>query len=364
MNKLAATFLLLASCAGGGKNTEAVTPGKELLCPSGTTNAGSTIVTMDCNTVVQYEGREVNATLDLGQWGKAGLHDAPRVLREIDQAASDAQLQFTQSCRVYNSCQMLSADFNRSLADTQAQFRKLREKLSLLQASGGNPALLREALASAYEVAVPAPKRESAALAASLVVQAKDPPDSPARVIRDGDQLRTGAKLVVGIDVNHDAHVYVFQRHQGRLDVLFPNAALQNLSNPVPAGAVVRIPPDGHVFTLNDKDVGEERLYVAVSLRPLSDLGAALGGGSGTEPAPAQVERAMTSLFDEGKPDCAGRHRGLEVKADDQCSSMTRGLEVTPSAGTGGFDSDASRRLRAAPGDDVILQTLSFRHIP
>ncbi len=355
------TLSFATACGSAAKNNEAVRPGKELRCPSGSVNAGQTILTMDCNTVVQFEGHEFEATLD-AKYVAAGLHNAPRVLRDIDAAATDAQVQFTQTCRVYNSCQMKSDDFQRELSTTQAHFRELREKLMLLSAAQGNPEAVRATLADAYEMTVPPETRKQATLAAQLTVQAKDTPGDTPRILKDGDTLHTGAQVVVGVDVSQPAYVYVFQYHQDQeLDVLFPNPAISRLTNPLPAEKTVRIPPGGQVFTLNDEDLGAERIYIAASLRPLDDLQAALQGESG-QPGSAPVEQAMGNLFGEGNPACGDSHRGLTV-TDEPCGSMSRGLQIASDEANDFFDDSGSSQARTAPGDDVVLQSLSFNHV-
>ncbi len=356
--------LVLLGC-GGAKTEEAVSPDKETACPDGTVNGGKTILTMDCNTVVQYQGNEFESSLEVKDWVKAGLHNAPKVLRDVDHAATESQVQFTQTCRLYNSCQMKSEEFNAELARTQDQFRRLREKIALLEASNGNPEVLRTTLSEVVVATVPPQKRAESTLAVNLLVQVKDPANSAPRSLSEGETLHTGAKLVVGLEVSQPAYAYVFEKHESKaLDVLFPNAKIQTLSNPIASGAMVRVPPGGQVFTLNNQDLGTETLYVAVSLRPLADLESALNQ---TASAPAaggdRVGSALGRLFEEGKPECNGQHRGLEV-TDDPCGDLTRGFTTSAEKADDFFGGTGSTRAQATPGDDVVIKTFSFKHVP
>ncbi len=361
---LLSSALLVSLTSACATERETVAPGKELPCPNGTVNAGNTILTMDCNTVVQYQGTEFQSSLAIQNWVDAGLSSAPKALRDVDQAATDAQVQFTQTCRAYNSCQVRADDFNRELARTQDQFRALREKISLLQASGGNPAVLRSTITEVYRSTVPAERQVEETLALNFTVQAKDPGSASPRVVGSGERLRTGAQLVFGIEVSQTAHVYVFQKHQnGSLDVLFPNPGIQNLPNPLPAKTLVRIPPQGQTFTLNNEDLGRENVYIAVSTAPLDDLEKVLSQQGGS-PSANSVGPVMRDLFEAGTPECSGKSRGLELAPEDSCGTLSRGLELSGSKADPFFQNPGSVRAQATPGDAVILKTWSFEHTP
>lgn len=361
---LLSSALLVSLSSACATERETIAPGKEVPCPNGTVNAGNTILTMDCNTVVQYQGTEFQSSLAVQNWVDAGLSSAPKALRDVDQAATDAQVQFTQTCRAYNSCQVRADDFNRELARTQEQFRTLREKVSLLQASGGNPAVLRSTITEVYRSTVPAERRAEETLAVNFTVQAKEVGASAPRVVADGERLRTGAQLVFGIEVSQAAYVYVFQKHQnGSLDVLFPNPGIQSLPNPLPAKTLVRIPPKGQTFTLNDEDLGRENVFLAVSKTPLDDLERVLAT-SGGSPTASAVGPVMKNLFEEGTPECSGKSRGLELANEDSCGTLARGLELSGEKADPFFEGPGSVRAEAVPGDAVILRTWSFEHTP
>jgi hypothetical protein len=360
---ICAALALSMGCGGESPGSGQTGGGKERVCPGGTGNAGSTIMTVNCSTVVKYDGNEVEASLNVKSLGGAGFKNVPQVLREVDQAATESQVQFTQVCEMYNSCQLTSAEYRARLDAAQAHFRKLRERVSLLQASDGNPEVLRQTMQTLYFETVPPEKVAQSTLGMEMSVQAKQGA-APARTIADGEVLRTGDQVVFGVRVSQPAHVYVFQKKQsGALDVLFPNSAISNLQNPLPAGQLVRIPPGGQVFTLDDQDLGREQVYIAVSRSPLTQLDSALrAAGAGASNGVDQVGQAMGDLFNEAAPECQEQTRGLTVQSESGCGSMTRGLTPQKSSGDDFFGGQSTVAARSNPGDDVILRTFSFIH--
>jgi hypothetical protein len=225
--------------------------------------------------------------------------------------------------------------------------------------------VLRSTVAELYTSAVPSDVRAQTAINMEFVVQAKSGDSGSPVVLQGGERLRTGDQLVFGVRVSQAEHVYVFQRKgsEGRIDVLFQNAAIDALKNPIVANQLVRIPPAGTVFTLDDQDLGREDVYLAVSRRPLPDLDAALRGAAASDAkAPALVEPAMIDLFSEGVPECAERTRGLQIESTDACGSVARGLTPAASRTDDFFGRSSSMQASTAPGDDTILRTFSFHH--
>lgn len=354
--------LLLASGCGS-PHREPSNGGEEITCPSGSANPGATIRTVNCSTVVRFDGDSLNTNLDVVGLGKAGIKHADLVLREVSQAAYDSQIQFTQTCELYNACNLTSAQYRERLDETQAHFRNIREKVSLLEAAKGNPAVLRQTLARLYDEAVPRPQAARNALAFEFTIQTRSG-NGKVRTLRSGDVLRTGDAVVFGVRTSLPSYVYVFQRKpSGRLDVLFPNPGI-SVSNQLTPGKLVRLPPNGQSFRVNAEDVGEEVLYLAASRTPLSDLMAALARVTSDDPSgEQQVERAYTDLFSAAAPECTPKLRGLAVTDDADCNSLTRGLTLAPTATDDFFSEGASLKARSMPGDDVVLQTFRFVHV-
>jgi hypothetical protein len=245
------------------------------------------------------------------------------------------------------------------LDETQTHFRRIREKVSLLEAAQGNPEMLRAAFTQLYVETVPTTQIAESTLGVEFSLQAKQ--GGAVNVIRDGQTLRTGDEVVFGIRTSKAAHVYIFQKKAtGKIDVLFPNEKISSMSNPIPAGQLVRIPPKGQVFTVDDQDLGLETIYVAASKTPLSDLDEALSA-AGDSGESEQVAQAMDSLFDEAAPECAEKTRGFDVAEESGCG-RTRGLEPQAASGDDFFTDAASVQAQSAPGDDVVIQTISFNH--
>jgi hypothetical protein len=335
-----------------------------MACPSGTVNAGKTIVTMDCNTVVQYDANDLAATANVLDWVSVGLKQAPAVLRQVNDAATDAQLQFTQTCRVYNACQLRGDDFTERLAETQSYFRELRARVEEIKASAERPELVRVKLSELYTSSVPPEKRAEQTLSVDFVVQAKTAEADSVRTLKNGESLRSGAEVVFGLRVSKPAHVYLFQRNatDGAIDVLFPNAAITTLRNPIQPGTLVRVPPSGNVFTLDEDDIGTEHVYIAVSTGVLGDLEHALRTAQGKRQGEEELASAMGDLFAQGAPECRGVPRSLKITSKKGCGSLSRGLTLAPEKDDF-FKGESSVRAQNAPGDDVILRTFTFEHL-
>jgi hypothetical protein len=339
----------------GYARRESVEPGRELRCPDGTALPNKTIITMDCNMAVRYDASELSATLTLDKLGSAGLKNSEVALRQIDAAASDMQLHFLQICRQYNSCQLAHDELEVARREAQAFFRLLREKLELLRSAGADSAATRISFNELYRQTVPSVERAKQTLEVSLQVIARDTATGPSRVLHDGETLRTGAQLAFDVSVSRAAHAYLFQRKQnGKIDVLFPNAGIAAVSNPLPAGGSVRLPPPGQQFTLDAEDLGVETIFVAASLQPIGDLERALAQRNVED---ARVASVVASLVTQGNPECAGVTRGLELTSDQGCGSATRGLTLTPKT-TG-----PSLVAASLAGDDTIVRSFRFNHV-
>ncbi|HEX5658745.1 MAG TPA: DUF4384 domain-containing protein [Polyangiales bacterium] len=352
--------MLLASALGcGHAYKESVAPGKEQYCPDGTALPGKTILTMDCNMAVRYDASELSATVTLDKLGEAGLKHSAVALRQIDQAASDMQLHFMQTCRQYNGCQLTHDELEAARQQAQSFFRVLREKLSIVQSAGADSAATRTAFNELYQHAVPSVERAKQTLEVTLQVVGRDADSSATRVMHDGETLRTGAKLAFDVRVSQQAHTYLFQRSQsGKIDVLFPNGGIVKAGNPLPASTSVRLPPPGQLFTLNAQDLGTETVFLAVSREPIADLERALASAS---PDQARVATVVDTLLTQGQPECAGETRGLELTSDVGCGSATRGLTLTPDPAAG--VEAPTLVARNAAGDDTIVRSFRFAHV-
>ncbi len=198
------------------------------------------------------------------------------------------------------------------------------------------------------------------------MAEASDLPGSPAFVLKGGETLLSGAKLVVGRQVSQPVYAYVFERKklQKTVDVLFPNSKIGSLQNPIPPTTLVRVPPAGQVFTLDQKDLGAETIVIAVSREPLSNLDQIATDASASTQGEQPLAHAVTDLVNQGAPECASTQRGLDVTSQQGCASLSRG--ITPTADSGSddfFKSESSVQAQSVPGDGLIVRSFTFNHV-
>jgi hypothetical protein len=185
------------------------------------------------------------------------------------------------------------------------------------------------------------------------------------RTLAAGDQLRKGDSIAFEVRPSADAYVYIAQRSNGRLDVLFPDPEI-NVTNPLPAGKSVRIPP-GDTFTLDEKDLGPQDLFVIASRHEIPQLATALASArvqDGAKPADVQAAQrdAQDALAQTAKrDDCGARAFHLTGK-DDPCRMLKRGLVLTSKI-------DAQKKqpsisFQSDPGDDTLVGTFGYEHAP
>jgi hypothetical protein len=203
------------------------------------------------------------------------------------------------------------------------------------------------------------PPDASSPLRLDLVVKAAPPSVDEFRVVGPNEQLATGTRVLFEVRVSRAAHVYLAQRSSASRSVtpLFPNSAIA-VTNPIPAGAWIRIPAR-ESFVLDDQDIGTEAVLALASLQPVTTLDEALPTGPGRPRDARRVEAALASAALSNRPGCAGT-RGLQLEGGD-CEVRTRGLELP--ASDPGARPVASARVRAAPGDGTVVVPFSFRHV-
>src|SRR6185436_14679502 len=94
--------------------------------------------------------------------------------------------------------------------------------------------------------------------------------------VRPQMPLPTNARIAFTVAVTPQAFVYIFQKApNGSLTTLFPDERI-GTSNPLQGGQNARIPGGKMSFRLNEKDLGIENVYIAVSRKPLERLEQAL----------------------------------------------------------------------------------------
>ena len=200
----------------------------------------------------------------------------------------------------------------------------------------------RQALAEAYDTAVPAEARTDISL--DFAVHAKKPGDDRAHAIASGTSLPTNTRLHFTLRASRTAHLYVFQRGpDGKVQMLFPHSGI-NLANPIAASTVLRIPQGEQTYRLNERDLGTEQVFLVASVEPLADP-----GGAGTQ---------VTGIA-HGSSGC--RTRALELDAPAAAAPgcvRSRGIELHQAA------EDSSLRVRMEARDSKIADvfTRAERH--
>lgn len=120
------------------------------------------------------------------------------------------------------------------------------------------------------------PRTERKELELSVATLAKQPGEGDYHVLRDGEELRTGATVKLVARLSSPAHVYLYQlKSEGAVETLFPDARI-GLRNPIGPGEPVTIPPGDSSFRVTAEHLGRESMLVVASLRPLPSLEAAI----------------------------------------------------------------------------------------
>jgi hypothetical protein len=122
---------------------------------------------------------------------------------------------------------------------------------------------------------------EEDAPSAAVAVMVQKTEDSAWHILRDGDELPSGANYFFGLHPEENAYFYVFQIDStGKLDWLFPkNNYLSHSTgqNPVPAAKWTRVPLSVNQVFFLDENLGVEHFYIVATRTPWPALEEALG---------------------------------------------------------------------------------------
>jgi len=130
-------------------------------------------------------------------------------------------------------------------------------------------------------------------------------------VVRDGDRLSQENGYAVEFMPRQNLHVYIYQSDAaGKLTRLFPNPQFSDLSNPVRAGGLYRIPEYGKVMRL-DQNTGREDIVLFAAPNVLKNPDEICKGILGNPSAPS-----------EGVMVAQSRNRGIKIVMKDD-----RGVE-------------------------------------
>jgi hypothetical protein len=295
----------------------------------------------DCDNEIVYNGRKVEGSIDLGKYGLK-IDTGVEAVRAIDKNVERYLARWMTLCKDYKNDAMSRDDY-------QSEAKQLRDRMSQL-----------EDLTIRLEAAVAAEDTEAMKLILRQLYVGSAEPSAPTDLqlefaavadsgggfapVSDGATLKTGDKLYFTVKLSQSAHVYMYQQTpDGEINVLFPHPQMA-AANPLPAGTVLRIPPEPGIFTVNDKDIGSERVHVVASLKPMASFASQLQSASkGSAPA----------------LDCGAR--GLDYSSGQECPS-SRGLDFTE--GGGGATQGYTFKAANAAGDDALKHVFTFQHVP
>jgi len=348
---LLAALPLLGGCPPRGATPR---PGRTVEC------GGVERPLLDCASEVAYDGLRVEgqtSVLNLGRvqgaTERVAIH---RINAEVERYVA-AQ---TRLCREYNACVVSAEEYSARAAELSRRLLPVGGAVAAMNAATGYRE--RQApLLALYDAVVPAAARPEE-ITLRLTVEAELPASVGGGRVRvlPGEELPTNARVVFTLEVSRPAYLYVFQRSPGgEPTVLFPDARI-GLANPLPAGVVQRLPPGADRFRVNERDLGEERVYLVASGEPLSSLDEALArvaAGAVKDVAASPELAALAALPPRDAGDCAppATARGLELAPASR--SCSRGLELAPAA------TPASLAARTDPGDSVIMKAFPFQHV-
>jgi len=189
------------------------------------------------------------------------------------------------------------------------------------------------------------------ALSVDLTVWAMRPGETEASILHGDEPLYQGTKVAFSFKTNEKAYVYLAERSaSGSFDLLYPSELIAT-ANPLPAGTTVRIPAQKW-FEVDDKDLGEETVYILASPSPIKRVNTALARaekhGTGL-----QSKEFLAAATEDGRCEAGAGGAG--------CLEKSRGL-VLPSADPG-VGNALSVRVASRKGDHKIFVPFRFRHV-
>jgi hypothetical protein len=326
-------FLLLSACGGPPTPT---TP--DATCrPCGSECRPQ----LTCESEFAYDGRKATAGFTVAGVGVQGATER-QAIRQIDQETERYVALAKRLCDEYNKCVLDRETYATRSENMRRRIARVPELAEQFQRATTDQAR-RQALAEAYDTAVPSEARTDISL--DFAVHAKKPGDDRAHAIASGTSLPTNTRLHFTLRASRTAHLYVFQRGpDGKVQMLFPHSGI-NLANPIAASTVLRIPQGEQTYRLNERDLGTEQVFLVASVEPLADP-----GGAGTQ---------VTGIA-RGSSGC--RTRALELDAPAAAAApgcvRSRGIELAPDQA----NEDSSLRVRTEAGDSKIADVFTFEH--
>lgn len=331
--------MILASCGGPPA------PGDPIAC------GNEQRLALDCASEIAYQGVKTGGGVEILSIGNANATYEEEAIREVNAELGRFVSIQTRLCREYNACVLSADEYKAQAAKTRATF----ETAAMLagQLEKAETSKRKKVLGELYAQVVPDSARpEQLTVTMTIDAQLPEGLGSAQLVARPGAPLPTNARAAFTFTPSKPAYLYVYQvSPSGGVDVLFPNEALTEVGNPIPAGKPTRIPPGDRRFRLNEKDVGREHVYFLAAVAPIDAIDKVLAGAA-KKAIRVDDDPLLAKLGKAGPAGSTPCKRGLELEA---CVGE-RGFELEPAKGS-------SMRARTELGDEVIVQVFPFEHV-
>jgi hypothetical protein len=315
---------------------------------------GEKRISLNCESEFKYDALKLGGGFQAMGVG-VNASTETTALRQIDTETERYAAQARRLCEEYNACVLDKDTYSTRAENMRRRMSKVPELLDSVQHASGDSARAK-AVADAYQTLVPDEQRVE--LQMDFSVMAQRPSESRAAAIRPGDTLPTGTRVSFVVKTSRQAYVYLFQRSpDASVNVLFPDTRIQ-LTNPIPASQPLRIPSGEASFRLNDKDIGEEKVFLAASLQPLASMQQAVGQVSAGQGKVAVLETLSTIPPSGQDSGCKTRALELEPSGGGGCV-RSRGLELDSPAGP---SPETSMRIRTEAADSTIVGVFKFQH--
>lgn len=177
-------------------------------------------------------------------------------------------------------------------------------------------------------------------------------------------EFREGDRMLISLETNADAYVYVFNTTNGAAPVmLFPYAGVAGGANRVTAHRRDLVPPASEYEF--DNQPGTERIYVVVSRRPLEavPVGEALVARCGGavrdcywQPTADEWARIKPQLVEDGRAR-EGRQGQLARLQPAEAETLTRGIRIRPEE-----PPPAVVRVSDSPAATLLVTTIDLTH--
>lgn len=272
----------------------------------------------DCDSEIRYDARKVEGRVDAGKFG-VEAETSVAAVREVDSAVERFVSRWRTLCVDYKNGALTPEEYRSESRALRERMEKL-EGLLLVLEHAPDAASYQAALRQIYVAMVP--PEQAVDLQLEFGVLAQKPGESTYTAMKPNDSIATGTNVYFTVRTSAQAHVYLYQETpSGGINVMFPHPQMP-MTNPLPAGQDLRIPPTPGYFTLQPEGVGLEQVHVVASLEPLTRLETSLAA---PQPNAAELACGARNLAYNPGSDCGGvqaRTFGLAQPGDAPGVSM------------------------------------------